>query len=113
MRNGMSVKRNSISRNSLNDQATKGPMVMFSTEGGMDIEEIAAETPEKLRMQAIDIRHGFSRRDADELIEGLDLSGAAAEVAEALVKLYQAYAANDAELLEINPLIVTGDGGGV
>ncbi|MEK9754162.1 MAG: ATP-grasp domain-containing protein, partial [Rhodospirillaceae bacterium] len=94
----------------LNDPETKGPAVLFSTEGGMDIEEIAAETPEKLRKAAVDIRRGFARADADALIAGLDLAGAETGVAETLEKLYAAYAANDAELLEINPLIVTGSG---
>ena len=94
----------------LNDSESKGPVVMFSTEGGMDIEEIAAETPEKLNKAEVDIRHGFAIDAARALIAGLDLSGAGEGVADALVKLYAAYAANDAELLEINPLIVTGAG---
>lgn len=94
----------------LNDPVSKGPMVMFSTEGGMDIEEIAVETPEKLNSHAVDIRKGFSLADAKALIAGLGLSGAEQGVAETLVKLYDAYITNDAELLEINPLIVTGSG---
>lgn len=94
----------------LNDPITKGPIVMFSTEGGMDIEEIAVETPEKLKKHAVDIRHGFSKADAQALIAGVDLQGAEDGVAEVLVKLYGVYVDNDAELLEINPLIVTADG---
>ncbi len=94
----------------LNDPESKGPVVMFSTEGGMDIEEIAAETPEKLRKAPVDVRHGFAKQAANGLVDGLDLDGANAAVADTLLKLYDAYAANDAELLEINPLIVTGGG---
>ena len=94
----------------LNDPETKGPAVMFSTEGGMDIEEIAVETPEKLRKAPVDVRHGFARETAAGLVQGLDLDGANDAVADALVKLYDAYAANDAELLEINPLVLTGAG---
>lgn len=94
----------------LNDPVSKGPMVMFSTEGGMDIEEIAAETPEKLRKLAVDIRTGLTVKDARALIDGLDLAGVEDCVAATLAKLYDAYMINDAELLEINPLIVTGDG---
>lgn len=94
----------------LNDPISKGPMVMFSTEGGMDIEEIAVETPEKLKKHAVDIRKGFTKSDAEALIAGVDLEGAEDGVAEVLVKLYGVYVENDAELLEINPLIVTGDG---
>lgn len=94
----------------LNDPISKGPMVMFSTEGGMDIEEIAVKTPEKLKKHAVDIRRGFDRADAEALIAGIDLEGAEVGVAEVLAKLYGVYIENDAELLEINPLIVTGDG---
>jgi succinyl-CoA synthetase beta subunit len=94
----------------LNDASSKGPLVMFSTAGGMDIEEVAATAPGKLRRKPIDIRRGFSRADATALVQGLALGAAEAAVANALVKLYEAYAAFDAELLEINPLIVARDG---
>jgi len=94
----------------LNDPSSKGPLVMFSTEGGMDIEEVAATAPNKLRLQPIDIRRGFSYADAETLVQGLGLGAAEGKVAVALAKLYEAYAAFDAELLEINPLIVTRDG---
>ncbi len=95
----------------LNDPATKGPLVMFSTEGGMDIEEVADKTPEAIRQAAVDIRRGFSEDDAKAMLEGLDLGGVEAEAAGVLAKLYGAYRDSDAELLEINPLALTGDGG--
>lgn len=94
----------------LNDASSKGPLVMFSTAGGMDIEEVAATAPGKLWRKPVDIRRGFSRADAAALVQGLALGAAEAAVANALVKLYEAYAAFDAELLEINPLIVARDG---
>ncbi|OGA22337.1 MAG: succinate--CoA ligase [Betaproteobacteria bacterium RIFCSPLOWO2_02_FULL_67_26] len=94
----------------LNDNSGKGPLVMFSTEGGMDIEEVAAAAPAKLRLQPVDIRRGFSRADGGALVQGLGLGTAEGKVADALAKLYEAYAAHDAELLEINPLIVARDG---
>lgn len=94
----------------INDPETKSPMIMFSTEGGMDIEEIAAETPHKLRKAQIDIRYGFSGKAARELLRGLDLDGVDDQVSGALEKLYSAYITNDAELLEVNPLIVTANG---
>jgi succinyl-CoA synthetase beta subunit len=95
----------------LNDPATKGPLVMFSTEGGMDIEEVAAATPGKLKQSAVDVRRGFGAEDAAALLDGLDIGDGLAAVADVLVKLYDAYRANDAELLEINPLVVTASGG--
>jgi len=94
----------------LNDASSQGPLVMFSTEGGMDIEELAASAPGKLLRRPVDIRRGFERADADALLRGLDLGAAAGRVAETLAALYSAYAASDAELLEINPLAVTRDG---
>ena len=94
----------------LNDTSTKGPLVMFSTAGGMEIEELAATMPEKLRRLAVDIRRGLTPEDAAKLVQGLALDLAESEVAGVLVKLYAAYAAFDAELLEINPLVVTTDG---
>ncbi len=95
----------------LNDPASKGPLVMFSTEGGMDIEEVAATKPEKLKTAAVDIREGFGADAARALVAGLDLGAAENAVADTLAKLYRAYTIYDAELLEINPLVVTGDGG--
>ncbi|MGH8699775.1 MAG: succinate--CoA ligase subunit beta [Burkholderiales bacterium] len=94
----------------LNDPSSKGPLVMFSTEGGMDIEEVAAAAPDKLRRQPVDIRRGFSRADAGALVQGMGLGAAESKVADALGRLYESYVALDAELLEINPLIVARDG---
>lgn len=93
----------------LNDPESKGPLVVFSTEGGMDVEEVAATAPDKLLRKPVDIRRGFPRADADALVRGQGLGAAESAVADALEKLYAAYAAFDAELLEINPLIVTQD----
>jgi succinyl-CoA synthetase beta subunit len=94
----------------LNDAASKGPLVIFSTEGGMDIEEVAQASPGKLRRQPVDIRRGFRRPDADNLVRGLGLGAAEGKVADALARLYEAYTAVDAELLEINPLVISRDG---
>jgi len=94
----------------LNDPSSKGPLVMFSTEGGMDIEEVAARHPEKLRRAAVDVRRGFDRKAAETMLRGLDLGTAAGSIAGTLAKLYAAYARLDAELLEINPLVLTEDG---
>jgi succinyl-CoA synthetase beta subunit len=93
----------------LNDSDTKGPLLLFSSEGGMDIEEIAASHPDKLLRLTIDIRKGLDTaalQSALPPVEGADT----AALADTLAKLYAAYAANDAELLEINPLVVTKDG---
>ena len=57
----------------LNDPASKSPMVMFSAVGGMDIEEIAEQSPDALRRAIVDVRHGFGAEDARALLEGSDL----------------------------------------
>jgi len=94
----------------LNNPASKGPMVMFSATGGMDIEEIARTNSEAMREAAVDIRVGFDGAAAERLLTGLELGEAQQDVADFLVKLYACYCKHDAELLEVNPLAVLADG---
>lgn len=95
----------------LSDPATRGPMVLFSTMGGMDVEEAAEKDPGAMRRLAVDITAGLAKGDVLGAFDGLDLGGGAADgVADALVRLYQAYRRYDADLLEINPLVVAEDG---
>ncbi len=94
----------------LNDTASKGPLVLFSTLGGMDIEEAAAQDADAVRRHAIDIRHGLDPAAAGNVLDGLDLGEAAEAVADVLARLYDVWRSRDAELVEINPLAVTGDG---
>jgi succinyl-CoA synthetase beta subunit len=94
----------------LNDPASRSPLVMFSTRGGMDIEEVAAAEPAAVRRLVIDIASGFAAGQAEALLAGLDLGPAAGAAAEILTKLYGLYRARDAELVEINPLAVTANG---
>lgn len=94
----------------MNDQASKGPLIMFSTEGGMDIEEVAADHPDKLVRLTVDIRKGVTGAAIDAMLAPLGLGDRQAATSAALEKLYQVYAENDGELVEINPLVVTGAG---
>ncbi len=94
----------------LNDPASKSPLVLFSRLGGIDIEEAAATKPDAVRRKPVDIRVGFDEPDAQALLKGLGLAGVEHQLAELLVKLYQAYRQCDAELLEINPLALTDSG---
>ncbi len=91
----------------LNDPASRGPLVMVSTEGGIDIEDVATANPQAIRSHAVDVARGFGASDAAALIDGLGLDAAVADV---LVRLYGLYDRRDAELVEINPLAVTDDG---
>ena len=94
----------------LNDAASKGPMVMVSPEGGVDVEKIAASMPDRLRRAPVDILRGFDLADARAMLDGLGLGSDGERIAETLVALYDAYRENDAELLEINPLARLADG---
>jgi succinyl-CoA synthetase beta subunit len=90
----------------LNDLDARCPLVLFSTEGGMDIEEVAASRPESMRRHHVDLAGGFTEADARKLLAGCDLGNEADRIADILAKMYAAFTARDAELLEINPLAV-------
>jgi succinyl-CoA synthetase beta subunit len=94
----------------LHDTAARKPLVLFSTEGGMDIEEIAAEKPDAIRRLLVDIDSTLQLRDVAALLEPLALNGAAPQIADILLRLYDAYRKHDAELIEINPLAQLADG---
>ena len=84
---------------------------VVSTEGGMDIEQVAHDTPEKIITVAIDPTTGVTADDVKKLNEALKLSGDAAKDGESLFPiLYKAFVEKDMSLLEVNPLIVMTDG---
>lgn len=87
------------------------PLLIFSTAGGMDIEEVHATLPQKVLMHPLDIRRGLDEQEALTILEGTDLAEASQEgVAKVLVKLYAMYRQYDAQLVEINPLAITASG---
>ncbi|UCH74351.1 MAG: acetate--CoA ligase family protein [Rhodospirillales bacterium] len=94
----------------MNDPASKGPLLLYAAEGGMDIEELSAERLDALLRAEIDIRRGPDAGALATALAGRAPAGRAAEIAEILMKLYGAYAAHDAELFEINPLATLADG---
>lgn len=95
----------------LNDSASKGPLVLFSSEGGMDIEEIALTHPDAIYRLPVDIRSGFEASAAAAVLRGAPLRVSVDELVALLAKLYSVYSDNDAELVEINPLAVNDEGG--
>jgi succinyl-CoA synthetase beta subunit len=94
----------------LADVPSRRPMMLFSTEGGMDIEEVAAKSPDKLRRCSVDIERGLGRDEAQTLVAGLGLSAAEPQIIDILLKMYGAFCSGDGELLEINPLALLDDG---
>jgi succinyl-CoA synthetase beta subunit len=88
----------------LTDTDARKPLVLFSTQGGMDIEEVATATPDAIRRQHVDLDVEPAAVDFVSMLAGLQLGDAQASVADILSRLYAAYRRRDAELLEINPL---------
>jgi len=93
------------------DRKTSRVTVMASTEGGMEIEEVAAKTPEKIIRVAIDPATGLKDFHARKLAFGLGLEGKQVAAAiKFILAMYQAFTRLDASIVEINPLVVTGAG---
>src|SRR5215510_8820142 len=95
----------------LTDRATQKVVLMGSSEGGMDIEQVAHDTPEKIIKVFIDPLTGLSDAQAGELARGIGIPVGSQAQAVALFKnLYRCYMETDASLAEINPLILEGSG---
>ncbi|MGH3314646.1 MAG: succinate--CoA ligase subunit beta [Nocardioidaceae bacterium] len=96
----------------LDDPASKGPLVLFSTAGGMDIEEVNAQTPELVHQLPVDPLEGLSKQALRELLAGTDLDEPVVDaVSEALQGVFAAYKDADANLVEVNPMVVTSGSG--
>ncbi len=92
------------------DRGKEMDVFMVSMEGGVEIEKVAAETPEKIVKVWIDPLLGMKSYQARKLAYGLNLTGNAfKEAASIFLKMYACYQSTDASLMEINPLILTGD----
>lgn len=95
----------------LTDRATQTVAMMASAEGGMDIEEVAKKTPEKIVKVFVDPLVGLTDAQAKELAEGIGVPAASqTQAIDTFRKLYTCYMETDATLAEINPLILEGNG---
>src|SRR5580698_516678 len=93
------------------DRAAKGPVLMVSSEGGMNIEDVAAKTPELIFREPFDVDAGLYPYQARKLAERLGLKGPSVRSAEAFMRgLCRVFVTADCSLLEINPLVVTAAG---
>ncbi len=94
------------------DRAKEMPVIMASTEGGMAIEDVAHDTPEKIIKVAVDPAIGFQGFHGRELVFGLGITDPDEQkkLISFASKLYKLYMENDAEMIEINPLVKTGSG---
>lgn len=92
------------------DRSAKKHLGMLSAEGGVEIETVAAENPDAISKIHVDPAEGLSREAAQAWVEGANLNPAAVEGAvDIMIQLYEAYVGGDADLVEINPLILTPD----
>jgi succinyl-CoA synthetase beta subunit len=93
------------------DRTTQRVVLMASSDGGMDIEEVAARTPDRIHKVFVDPGKGLSAAEADGVARQIGIpEGSLAEARTVLQGLYRAFDQTDASLAEINPLILTGDG---
>lgn len=93
------------------DKGKQAPVIIASLEGGVDVEELSREKPEKVCTRHIDPILGLAEYEAKEIWAGLGLSGKPLTLAtQALVRLYRVFSEKDATLLEINPLVLTDSG---
>ncbi len=93
------------------DRVSQRVALMASSEGGMNIEEVARDTPEKIIKAFVDPATGLTAAQARELADGIGVPAAStAQCIDVLQKVYQVYMATDASLVEINPLILEGNG---
>ncbi|MDO5057199.1 MAG: ADP-forming succinate--CoA ligase subunit beta [Lautropia sp.] len=93
------------------DRQSQKICVMASSEGGMDIEEVAASTPEKIHKVFCDVANGLTDAEADDLAARIGIPAASVPKARQVLQgLYKAFYETDASLAEINPLILTGNG---
>src|SRR5689334_12438738 len=93
------------------DRVSQRVVLMASSEGGMDIEEVAAKTPEKIHKVFIDPAKGLSDAEADGVARKIGIPESSVPQARTMLQsLYKAFDETDASLAEINPLVLTGDG---
>jgi succinyl-CoA synthetase beta subunit len=93
------------------DRESGGPVLIASTEGGMEIEVVAHKTPEKILQEPFDVASGLQPYQARNVAYRLGLDGTSIRAAEKLLRqLCQFFIDNDCSMVEINPLIVTADG---
>jgi len=93
------------------DRVTQRVVLMASSEGGMDIEEVAAHTPEKIHKVLVDPRTGLTDGEADDVARKIGIPEASVPQGRAMLQgLYRVFDETDASLAEINPMIVTRDG---
>ncbi|AGF48216.1 succinyl-CoA synthetase beta subunit [Candidatus Kinetoplastibacterium oncopeltii TCC290E] len=95
----------------LTDRSTQKNCIMASSEGGMDIEEVASKSPEKILKVFVSPSDGLTNLEAENLARGIGIPESSVKKASSeFIKLYKTYCDTDASLVEINPMILSGNG---
>lgn len=82
---------------------SKGPVIIASSQGGVNIEEVAAENPDAILYEPIDIVTGLTREQATKIAEKVGLGNVSDQIAQTLLNMYELFVKKDALLIEINP----------
>lgn len=94
----------------MNDLTASCPLVLFSAEGGMEIEELAEARPESICWIPVDIERGLDEAEVSSALVGQGVDAEIEQISHWLLRLYDVYLESDAELVEINPLVLRADG---
>ena len=95
------------------DRSYNGPVIIASSQGGMDIETIAAENPRAILKEPVDIIAGLTESQAEKVAQALQFTDNIKEAAEEVKKLYDLFIKTDATLVEVNPFVETANGEGI
>ena len=92
------------------DRTSGGPLIIASSQGGVDIETVAVENPNAIVKVPIDIQEGFQQKHADILCQALDFVDNKADATQQMKRLYDLFIKKDCTLIEVNPFVETHDG---
>ena len=93
------------------DRVESAPVLVYSPEGGMAIEDVAEKTPEKIFKTHIDIDNGFTEKQIDEICKNLNLKEYRESAGKVLKSLFKCFHERDSDMIEINPMVVDKDAG--
>ena len=93
------------------DRQNASPVMVYSSEGGMAIEDVAEATPEKIFKTLVDIEKGFTEEQIDEVCKNLNLEDYRDSAGKVLKNLFRCFTEKDSDMIEINPLVISPDEG--
>ena len=86
------------------ERAFGGPVIIASSQGGVNIEEVAATNPQAIMYEPIDINKGITKEQADRIVDKLGLQSVKEYISQLIINMYSLFVKKDALLIEVNPL---------